>query len=668
MKSRKEIIFSTLLHHNLYHVSPNAMQFCAIAMVCIFFSFQNVSAQVDAEVATIMGRNALSVDDYVTAVKYFNQAIEAKPFLSRPYYYRAYAKFTLEDYVGAEADCSQSISLNPYISEVYQLRGLCRIHLDDYDGSIADYSRVLRETPDDQGARYNRALCYLQQKNYAQADSDLTYIVRHWPTYSRTYLVKAQSAFEQKDTLEGLKWIDHLLALSPKEAQAWSFKGRYALQKSDYSLADSCLTQALKCQSNDFEAYVARAQARHALNKFGLAIADYDKAIELVPQHFVAHYNRGLLRSFVGDLNKAILDFDFVLQVEPDNTLALFNRAQLREKVGNYRGAIADYSQLIKAYPNFTYGYLQRASCRRKIGDKKGAVADETYVARRDLDIAFARAPRTKIKKVRLRSEHALEQYQQLIEEDPDTARNVFGTMLGKVQNEKVSDELCPMFHAAFRPIYTRGYHSVAFMAEMAAFATLNTPIRQFCLTAESETLADDASESDWRQVERVSSTLNACNQLVVSSAIAVERYNYTSALNDAQEALRADSTSVLALLQCAFVLSRSAASGTMSTSEAQSNIHLAQSLIERAKARSPKSAVIVYNQACLMAQAGNAKAAIETFGEVLELDERFAEAYYNRAILLSAAGEAKKAATDFSKAGQLGLYKAYAQMKKLNN
>ncbi len=666
--STKETMSTKHLTRQLQRALHRSLRCCVLVVACCFFYCQSASAQVDAEVATIMGRNALSVDDYLTAVKYFNQAIEAKPFLSRPYYYRAYAKFTLEDYVGAEADCSQSISLNPYIGEVYQLRGLCRIHLDDYAGSIADYSRVLRETPDDQGARYNRALCYLQQKDYAKADSDLTYIVRHWPSYSRTYLVQAQSAFEQKDTIEGLKCIDHLLTINPKEAQAWSFKGRYALQKSDYVLADSCLTQALKYQNSDFEAYVARAQARHALNKFGLAIADYDKAIELVPQHFVAHYNRGLLRSFVGDLNKAITDFDFILQVEPDNTLARFNRAQLREKVGNYRGAIADYSQLIKAYPNFTYGYLQRAACRRKVGDKKGAVADETYVARRDLDLAFARAPRTKTKKVRLRSEHALEQYQQLIEEDPDTVRNVFGTMLGKVQNEKVGNDLCPMFHVAFRPVYTRGYHSVAFMSEMAPFACLNTPIRQFCLTAESETSDRDESESDWRQVERVASTLGTCNQLVVSSAIAGERYNYTSALNDAQEALRSDSTSIVALLQCAFVLSRSAASGATSASEAQSNLHLAQSILERARERSPKSAVVVYNQACLLAQAGNAKAAIETFGQVLKLDARFAEAYYNRAILLSAEGDTKKAAADFSKAGQLGLYKAYAQMKKLNN
>lgn len=143
-----------------------------------------IHAQIDAEMVTNMGRNALSVDDYLTAIHYFNQAIESKPFLSSPYYYRAYAKFTLEDYSGAEADCNKSISLNPFIVEVYQLRGLCRIHADNFQGAIADYSRVITDVPTDQGARYNRALCYLQLNQYQQADADLDYMLTKWPTYS----------------------------------------------------------------------------------------------------------------------------------------------------------------------------------------------------------------------------------------------------------------------------------------------------------------------------------------------------------------------------------------------------------------------------------------------------------------------------------------------------
>lgn len=629
-----------------------------------------LKAQIDADAVTIMGRNALSVDDYLTAIRYFNEAIDAKPFLSRPYYYRAYAKFTLEDYKGAAEDLDKSISLNPFITEVYQLRGLCRIHLEDFAGATDDYTKVIAESPNDQPTRYNRALCQLQLKHYANADADLDYLISHWPNFYRSYMVKAQSQFEQKDTIEGLKWIDRLLSINPKEEQAWSFKGRYALNKGNYQLADSCLTKAIGLQPKNFENYVARAQARHALDQFGLAIADYDATISLVPDHFVAHYNRGLLRSFVGDLNRAITDFDFVINKEPDNILAIYNRAQLRQQVGNYKGAILDYTTLLRSYPRFMYGYLARAECRRKVGDIRGAQADETVVAKQNLDVAYAKnKPRPSIRKVRLRSENALEQYQQLVEEDPDTARNVFGTLLGKVQNEKVSSELLPMYALAFRPKYTRGYHSIVFLPEVERLKSLNTESRQICFTAETDNASSVAQQAaDERQFERMSEHLQIAQRHLVASALSAARYNYSSALNEVQAAAKADSTSIVALLQGAFILSRSAASGATQAEEQRAQLKLALSLTDKALRLSPHHAVAAYNRGCLLAQMGDIDGALTSFSEAITTDKRMAEAYYNRGILLQRKGETLQATSDFSMAGQLGLYQAYAMLKNFRN
>lgn len=645
----------------------------AFSAVRIFFlslflllSGGSVRAQVDAEMVTIMGRNALSVDDYLTAIRYFNQAIEAKPFLSRPYYYRAYAKFTLEDYTGAAADCDRSIELNPFIVEVYQLRALCRIHNEDFTGAVSDYTRTLRELPDEQGARYNRALCYLQLKEYPQANADLDYMLQRWPKYYRTYMIKAQVALEQKDTVGGMRWVDSLLVKNPKEAAAWSFKGRYELSREHYALADSCLTQALLLQPKDFELYVSRAQALHALGRFGQAIADYDQAIQLQPQHFVAHYNRGLLRSFVGDLNRAIKDFDFVLSIEPDNTLAIYNRAQLRAQVGDFRGAIADYTTLIKEYPQFSYGYLARAECRRKIGDVKGAVADETWVARRNLDLAYGKAKPTKGKKVRLRSEHALEQYQQLVAEDPDTVRNVFGTLYGKVQNEKVGSDLLPMYALSFRPVFTKGYHSIGFLPEVAKFVSAKSEGRKLCLTAEADATAASDADHDARHLESKMPQWSLLEQTLVRSAIAAARYDYTSALNEANQAVRADSTSLVARMQRASILARSVASSTLAPDEAKARLALATADLRQAESFSPQSAYVAYNQGCLLAQQKLTTEALEAFTRAIRLDSRLAEAYYNRAMLYLHQDQRDKAVSDFSRAGQLGLYKAYAQLKAM--
>ena len=45
-----------------------------VVVVCLLLCLGGpaMQAQVDAEMVTIMGRNALSVDDYLTAIRYFN--------------------------------------------------------------------------------------------------------------------------------------------------------------------------------------------------------------------------------------------------------------------------------------------------------------------------------------------------------------------------------------------------------------------------------------------------------------------------------------------------------------------------------------------------------------------------------------------------------------------
>ncbi len=669
-----------------------ALRLCALLLALLALTHPRLHAQINADIVVTMGRNALSVDDYVTAIRYFNQAIEAKPFLSQPYYYRAYAKFTLEDYAGAEADCTQSIELNPFIPEVYQLRGLCRVNLAQYTAAAADYSSVLREMPDEQGARYNRALCYLHLQDYDRADKDLDHLLHKYPGYYRTYLIKAQVALERTDTLAGLRWMDSLLVKSPGEEQAWSFKGRYALSKGEYAQADSFLTRAVTLRPQSFDNYLARAEARHALGRFALSLQDYDQVISLVPEHFVAHYNRGLLRSFTGDLNRAISDFDFVLSKEPDNTLARYNRAQLRAKTGNYRGAIADYTAIIRQYPNFTYGYSVRAECRRKTGDTRGALSDESIVARHSLDIAYGRPNRgNAIRKVRKRSDHALEQYQQLISSEEDTVRTIMGNLYGKVQNTEASGDLLPAFLLAFCPASPGAAASAAFVPEAARLTQADSPARKLRLTTLTATTASEAEAlADEKRVGKASPALTATQEALMRSAIYAARYDYNSALNEANRAVRSDTASALALLQRAAILTRSIATTQSAAASADfsapKNPSTPQSLaaasnadgekpmralaladLARAAGLSPASAACAaYNAGCLHALSGATDEAIAAFTKAISQDPRMGEAHYNRALLLLRKGKTEEAQKDLSLAGELGVYKAYAQLKNI--
>ena len=48
-------------------------------------------AQINTDRMMSVGRTALYFDDYVLSIQYFNQVINAKPYLAEPYFYRAVA-------------------------------------------------------------------------------------------------------------------------------------------------------------------------------------------------------------------------------------------------------------------------------------------------------------------------------------------------------------------------------------------------------------------------------------------------------------------------------------------------------------------------------------------------------------------------------------------------
>lgn len=580
-----------------------------LALVCALLSLVS-RAQTDVPGVLQMGRAALSFDDYITAISYFNRAIEARPYTAEAYYLRGVAKFSLDDHRSACTDLDAAIARNPYQPDYYRLRALCHINLANYPAAIADYDRALLDLPEDQGMRFNRALCLLELKDTAALRPCLSDLLHRYPRWPRSHMLHAQHLLLVGDTLAGLRAIDTLLSLSPTEPKGWAFKGRYALQHEQNAQADSLLSQAIRYDKDNHDLYLARAQARHALGKYGDALADYDRTIQLIPQHFVAHYNRGLLRSFVGDDNRAIEDFNFVLQEEPSNILATYNRALLRERTGDYRGAITDYTTLLKAFPNFLYGYAARARCRRKLGNVRGALADETYLVRRQLDARYKPMQPHSTQRVRRRSDKALEQYQQLVEVEEPSVRSYFNEHSGRVQNRRVERIALPLYRFVQLPA-----------TELAQARKLYTP-------------------ADVRLKARHAHLSTAEGILLPQLFL--------------EQALPQPTSEEQALI------------------EVQRAAHLAEEqptealrAIDRALLLLPDAPYLHYNRGCLLAATGEVSTALLAYDRAIQLDPLLAEAYYNRAVAHLLLGQTEVAAPDLSRAGELGLYRAYSLLKQ---
>ena len=108
-----------------------------------------VCAQINTERVMTIARNALYFEDYVLSIQYFNQVINAKPYLYEPYFFRGFGKDLIwMIFKVRKRTVMLAIQRNPFVVGAYQIRGLARIRQNNYDGAIEDYKTALKYDPE----------------------------------------------------------------------------------------------------------------------------------------------------------------------------------------------------------------------------------------------------------------------------------------------------------------------------------------------------------------------------------------------------------------------------------------------------------------------------------------------------------------------------------------
>ena len=612
-----------------------------------------------------MGRNALYYEDYVLAIQRFNMVINAKPWLGEPYFYRALAKYYLEDYQGAEIDCNNAVERNPYALNHYILRALCRINQNRYALAEEDYQKAIAINPLDHNAWHNIVLCQIELKEYERADSSLDVMLRHWGKETEQYTMKAQVSLLRTDTLQAEKWTDRALELDEFDGRAWSLKAMFQGNRKEYKEAEASLDKAIVQMPRVAGLYVNRALARYNQDNLRGAMSDYDACLDLEPRNYIAHYNRGLLRANVGEDNLAIEDFNFVLELEPDNTIALYNRALLLDNIGDYNGAIRDISAVIKDYPEFWDGYRQRAAIKRKIGDTNGAERDEFKVLQARLDAAAGKKHPVRTRK---KSEHNIEDYAALVEEDEHEEENEYvSEYRGKVQNRQT--ELRP------EPIYSLTYYKrdsetntyVAYCPELEKLNAKQTLSLRLYLTDNEAPMTEKQTEAHQTSIANSPDSTLRGEELFKRALDYYHIRDFENAVSDMNALIQENGPEPLALIlraQCRFAqleVSRT----TASASDLRLGYLMAVQDYDKASFLMPDAPFLHYNIGCVQVQLADYLAAQKSFSRAIELDPRFPSAYYGRGVAYILAGQIDEGLSDLSQAGELGLYTAYNLIKK---
>ena len=620
-----------------------------------------------------MGRNALYYEDYVLAIQRFNMVISAKPWLGEPYFYRSLAKFYLEDYQGAEIDCGSALERNPYMCNYFMLRALCRINQERYALAAEDYVEALKINPLEKSCWHNLVLSRIELKQYEQADSALDIMVHNWPNVPDNMTLKAQVALLRKDTLDAEKWTDCALELNAFEGKAWNLKAMFQAERKEFADAEKSLDKAILQSPRMTSLYVNRALARYNQDNLRGAMSDYDAAIEIEPNSYIARYNRGLLRATVGEDNLAIEDLNFVLKVEPDNTIALYNRALLLDNVGDYKGAIRDISTVIKDYPEFWEGYRKRAAIRRKIGDVYGAERDEYKLLQAQMAVATGTYKSSG--KTRKMSEHNIDDYDKLIEEDTHETENQYASEYrGKVQNKQA--ELRP------EPLYIFTYYKrdsdvrlyVAYSKELERINATSILPSTLYLTCEEGNMTESQLNTHLSSIAYITAEIEEKGmikeQLFKRALDYYHVRDFENAIADMDSYVMKFGDDVLPLMlraQCRYAQLEVSSSTAQATDLRLGYLMVLQDY-NKALDLNPQSPYLYYNIGCMQIKLSDLTNAIKSFDNAIALDTHFPDAYYSRGVAHIMNGQLSEGLSDLSQAGEYGLYSAYNLIKKYSN
>lgn len=653
--------------------------------------------QINADQALTVGRNALYFEDYVLSIQYFNRAIQAKPYLAQPYFYRAIAKINLEDYTGAEQDATHSIELNPFITDAWEVRGVARQNLEDYEGAVEDYKHALELLPHNRQLLFNMALAQLDAKMLEGADSTFTVLLKNYPSFENGLLGRARLRLAQNDTVRALEDIDAALAADNNSYNGHAMKAELLMRGAnpDFAGALPHMDQAVKLNPRITGLYINRAYIKYNLDDWYGAMDDYDYALTLEPLNTMARFNRGLLNMEVGATDKAIEDFGTVLNTNPHDQRARYNRAIAFMRRNDYKAALRDANAIVEAYPELPTGYLMRVDIRMAMGEnfKAGADYDKAMALSKKI-IRNGGPGRTLFDDNGEASAEATAQ---------EMTRREFASLLIADDNTDMREEHNNSSIRGRVQDRNTGI-SPAGLAEITFYIS-PTEIKQ-------DTYYNKDID-DLNATRQITNTLYVCvsppmpniPELLQRHFESIDDYNsymanhpprpidyigrgmefmtlrdYSKAVGDFDRAIAgiSDMSALYMMRAQARYKQLSSAPASEQQHDGPSTMLTRQALerkayddiladLDRAIGLAPHDPMAHYNRGVVLLASGNPGEAIREFDRAVDLKKDFAEAYFNRGYIKLQEGNRREGIADLSRAGELGDINAYNLIKRIS-
>lgn len=687
MKGSSSNIFRFLLH-----VMPLAL---ALAIPSL-----NTYSQVNAEQVMTIGRNVMSMEDYMLSIQYFNQAIKAKPYLADPYLYRAIAKLSLDDFKGAEDDCNKAIELNKFKTEAYKVRGFARQCMGKEELAIGDYDEGLSHNPIDRHLLFYKAVALTELEKFDSADSVFATLLRNFPKFEEGYSARGRLNLERGDTTAALNDLETALKLSKSLINPYLTRAAIEWKRKQWDKAAEDMDAAIRLRPEVSDLYVNRAFIRYNSDDFFGAMSDYNYALELDPKNASALFNRGLLRYEVKDLARSEQDMTSVLDIDPTNFHALYNRGLIRMEQGKNEEALSDFDAISKKYPRFYPVYYAMAETKRNMGNMRSAMqlahhADglvEKYVKnpeKNPLDrpaIAAAESNDRNEKADHVESEiEVMDKFNRLVtvSDAVETQLSYNEKIKGRVQDRNVHVEPEPMYALTLSetPItlksvsnYFRDLDDLNQHRYINKTIYLNPGIPGAFdqddaqrLFAYADELKEIIASGKGRPIDR----------LALGITLTMLK-NYPEAIENLDKVIETDDKFTVAYMARAFARYINTSTNALQKSDDNEKNRLLdrrsaslslQEVIndyDKALQLNPRLVYAWFNKGNIYYAAGDMTSALQCYGEAIKIDPSFGEAYFNRGLSYLQSGNKNHAFSDLSKAGELGVLPSYNILKRM--
>ena len=659
-------------------------------------------AQVNTEQVMRIGQNALYFEDYMLSIQYFNQAIQAKPYLAQPYFLRAIAKLNLEDYRGAEADATTALNINPFLSDAWEVRGVARQNTGKLRLAIDDYTEALKLLPRNRSLLFNKALALTGLDENDLARETFDEILRYYPRYANAYLGRARISLAEADTTAALADIDKALEIDANSVNAYIMRADIAIHSDgDYAKALTDIDKAIKLQPQSAGLYINRAFLRYKQDSYRGAMADYDYALTLEPYNMAALSNRGLLLLEVNANDRALEDFNRVLELEPDDVRALYNRAIVHSNKGNINEAIADITRVAEAYPELPTPYYMRGNLYRRQG--KLAKAEADYKKGDRLTKALPRAADQEkeiagtISAETHDREPAPNQAQNSNDKEVDAATSRrFASLItvddnadfrqeynnsairGRIQDKNISIEIEPPMLLSFYSSPTELRSNTYYIREVDDLNATRSLRFVLVVTNHVPAIDETTAGRHFQSVEYYNSFLATHTPRPVDyigrALDFITVRDYRNAEKDATRAIE-----LAPDLALGYMVRAQANYGRYQLDETEGQDAVTRNAMQRkllddiladydkVLQLSPSTAVIWYNKGNVLFEKEDYDEASRCYTRAVELKPDFGEAYYNRGYIMLKEGRRAEGISDLSKAGELGIVPAYNLIKRIS-